>query len=315
MKARRTTRCATGAGFFAPGREEGGAIKRRRLGITARTAFLSWLISLATLAVFVAAILPEEKRIVLENFETKARNVAVDLQNTAYAFVQRGEFDSVTNRLDAMLKADRSITYLLLKRNDGYSLMGRQGQAAFASNEPAQEPSSATDRPSGIGKTPYSDHRVYSYSRPFVCAGSQWGWIHVELSLNSYERDIDIVYYRTFLLAVLCCGISLAASLGYARQLVQPILHLRNVVRKVAEGDLSARAPVDGTDELGILCASVNTMTEALLKRDNILQSIRYAAQQLLSTPDWHQAVPGGAGQNRRGRPNQPYRRVPVSNQ
>jgi signal transduction histidine kinase len=53
---------------------------------------------------------------------------------------------------------------------------------------------------------------------------------------------------------------------------VRPIIDLQHVVGRVADGDLSARASSDQSDEIGHLATSVNRMTEALLLRDHTLK-------------------------------------------
>jgi len=55
----------------------------RTLSITQRTALLSWLISILTLFFFVIVIIPQQKRIFLENLESKAHGVAVSLHEVA----------------------------------------------------------------------------------------------------------------------------------------------------------------------------------------------------------------------------------------
>jgi two-component system, NtrC family, sensor kinase len=117
------------------------------------------------------------------------------------------------------------------------------------------------------------------------------GLDHVGLSLASYDRSVATLYRNTFFLALGCIMFSLLASLLYARQLVRPILRLRRVVQRIAGGDLTVRADVNGRDELGILALSVNTMTEALLRRDRILESVRFAAQRFVQSGQWQAVI------------------------
>ena len=53
------------------------------MGITLRTALLSWLVTIATVLIFVIAIIPMQKRTFLENLESKARGLAASLHNVA----------------------------------------------------------------------------------------------------------------------------------------------------------------------------------------------------------------------------------------
>ncbi|MCC6235557.1 MAG: HAMP domain-containing protein [Verrucomicrobiales bacterium] len=132
----------------------------------------------------------------------------------------------------------------------------------------------------------FGGRRSFQRTQPFSYSGIDWGWISLGLSLDSYDRSVRTVYTRTGLLAVLCVMLGLMASVAYARKLVKPILSLRSAVERVAEGDLSARIEVEQSDEIGSLAKSFNLMTDAMLKRDRILGSVRFAAQQFLSATD-----------------------------
>jgi methyl-accepting chemotaxis protein len=116
------------------------------------------------------------------------------------------------------------------------------------------------------------NRRVYHFSQPFDYSGIDWGWIHIGLSLDSYDRSLNGLYHRTALLALVCTILGLLASIVYAKHLVRPVLNLQRVVQRVADGDLSARAEIAHGDEIGQLAISVNSMTEALLLRDRTLK-------------------------------------------
>jgi len=264
------------------------SIQNRGPGITLRTALVSWLVTVSTLLLFVAAVIPQQKRIFLENLLSKASGVTVSLHDVTAGAAVNEDFSSVVDHCNEMLNGDRALDYIVLTKNDGYSLiLDRSGWRAEMIADKTWRPD---DRKpvSGIGVVPLFNRRVFHYSQPFDYSGIGWGWIHVGLSLDSYDRNVAAVYRRTGLLAVGCIMLSLLASAFYARRLVRPILNLRSVVWKVAGGDLSARALVDSSDELGNLASSVNSMTQALLQRDKILQSVRFAAQQFLSNSEWN---------------------------
>jgi len=93
-------------------------------------------------------------------------------------------------------------------------------------------------------------------------------------------------------MAIVCVAMSLVASLWYAKHLVKPILDLQAVVRQVASGDLTARAAPVGQDEIGGLAAAFNAMADSILQRNRILESVRFAGQEFLTTADWREVVP-----------------------
>lgn len=268
------------------------------VGITLRTALVSWLVTLVTLLIFVAVIIPQQKQIFLENLASKAHGVAVSVRDVAGAALN-DDLSSVAVHCEEVLKGDKALDYLVLKKNDGFLLINQRVTAVKGKDTTWRyEPNGGkTWQPdqretlSGIGYVAYFHRNVFYYSQPFDYNGIEWGWIHVGLSLDNYNRNVALVYHRTGLLAVLCIVLSLLASGMYAKWLVRPILDLRTVVQKVAAGDLSVRAGIQRGDEWGSLAGSVNSMTEALLRRDKILQSVRFAAQEFLSTSDWKAVI------------------------
>ena len=68
-----------------------------------------------------------------------------------------------------------------------------------------------------------------------------------------------------FFVTILGAIISILFSLLLAFILSRPILSLREMAQQVASGNLEARAPVWGRDEIGELAVSINTMTDHLV--------------------------------------------------
>lgn len=261
------------------------------LGITLRTALLSWLVTIATLLIFVSAIIPQQKRTFLENLESKAHGVAVSLRDEVTGAAINDDLSTVVDHCNELIRGDKTLDYLVVTKNDGFSLIHERNGWRPESNASKEWRPDKREPASGIGVVPMFHRRVFHYSQPFDYSGIQWGWIHVGLSLQSYDRSVSQVYYRTGLLAIVCIALSLLASVAYAQRIVRPILNLKTVVQDVASGDLSARAKVNRSDELGSLAASVNSMAESLLRRHQILQSVRFAAEQFLSTSDWQDII------------------------
>ncbi|HTI97496.1 MAG TPA: response regulator [Dongiaceae bacterium] len=266
-------------------------LTHRWLGITPRTALMSWLVTIATLLLFITVLIPQQKRTFVQNLESKAHGIAVSLHEVAAGAAINEDYSSVVEHCTEMLKGDSSLEYLVITRSDGFSIItDRTGWRCETSTGKEWRPEQR-QAAGGIGYVPLVKDNVFHYSQPFDYSGIQWGWIHVGLSLESYRQSVTQVYHRTSLLACLCILLSLAASLVYAKHLVRPILKLREVVHAVAGGNLTARATIDRGDELGQLAGSVNSMTGALLHRDQMLQSVRYAAQEFLNNPDWKNVI------------------------
>lgn len=265
--------------------------KRGGMGIAMRIALFSWMVALGTLLIFVFVTIPQQKETFLANLESKANGLAVSLHDVAAGAAVNEDYASVVSAAQTLLAGDPDLDFLIVMKNDGFSLLIEQtGWRADMQADPYWY--DRDRRPmGGITTVPVFNRRVFHYAQPFDYSGIQWGWIHVGLSLKGYDHSVADLYRKTVLLALVCIVFSLLASLIYARQMVRPILRLRHLVQRIAGGDLDVRVEMDRHDELGSLADSVNTMAEALLRRDRILESVRFAAQQFLRAAKWQSVI------------------------
>ncbi|MGC4052300.1 MAG: ATP-binding protein [Paludibaculum sp.] len=254
-------------------------------GITLRITLLGWLVTLVTLAVFVMVIVPEQKREFELGLESKARGVAVSIRGVAAGAAVSEDYSSVVDQAMQVLSGDTAIDYVVMTKNDGFSIVVDRSNWKIDKLGDGWRPAARTPV-SSIGTAPLFGRRVFQYAFPFDYSGIQWGWIHVGLSLEAYDESVRRTYTRTAGLAVLCGGLSLLISLIYAARLVRPIQILRSAVDKVAQGDLQARADVRSRDEIQRLAEAFNEMARTILARNQILDSVSFAAKEFLSDGD-----------------------------
>jgi len=262
-------------------------------GITARTTQLAWTITLITLSIFVAFIIPEQKQTLQEGLESKAQGVGVALQGEVAGAAISEDYSSVVEHAMQVVAGDPAVEFLVITKNDGYSvIVDRKGWRSVQKIAPDWFQGARTTS-SKIEWSPLFNERAFHYSVPFDYNGLEWGWIHVGLSLESYDRSVKAVYLRTGVLAVICIVISLIASMLFAKRYVQPVLRLRSVVERVARGDLAARADIRSNDEIEQLAEAFNGMADAVLHRNRIVESVRYTAQSLQGAYEWTKVIDG----------------------
>ncbi len=74
------------------------------------------------------------------------------------------------------------------------------------------------------------------------------------------ERSVDLVVIAT----VVALGLGLISSLALTARLLRPLGVLSQTVRRIGEGDLEARARVEGKDEIAALAQEFNAMADRL---------------------------------------------------
>ena len=254
-------------------------------GIALRITLLGWMVTLITLAVFVAIIVPQQKREFELNLESKARGVAVSFRGVAAGAAVSEDYSAVVEQAMQILSGDKAIDYVVMSKHDGFSIVIDRSTWKIQNLGASWRPETRTPA-SSIGFSNLFKRRVFQYALPFDYSGIQWGWIHVGLSLNAYDASVRRTYTSTALLSVLCGALSLLISLIYAARLVRPIHTLRAALDEVARGDLHARAEVHSHDEIERLAEAFNEMAATILGRNQILESVSLAAKQFLSTAD-----------------------------
>ena len=154
-----------------------------------------------------------------------------------------------------------------------YALILNQDGRIVASTEPSQ-----------IGRTPddplnisaqeasgeriktlqFQDQEVMDVSQPILVAGRRLGTVRIGLGLDALRRGLaqSRRYLQGLTLILLSGAIIFAALL--ARRFTTPLLKLATTARKVAGGDLQARAKEDSNDELGLLGKTINRMATRL---------------------------------------------------
>jgi len=232
---------------------------------------LAWTITLVTLGIFVAFLLPEQKRDLQAGLESKAGGVAVALQGEVAEAAVSEDYSSVVDHAMQVLKGDKSVDFLVITKNDGVSVVVERGGWRMDPKTDRYWYPSLRVPFSGLGVVPMFNRRVFHYAVPFDYSSIQWGWIHVGLSLDSYDGNARQVNLRTGILSVVCILISFIASVLYARHFVRPILELQSVVECVARGDLTARAAISNRDEIERLAEAFNEMADMILHRDEEL--------------------------------------------
>jgi len=236
--------------------------------IAGRTVLLAWTVTLLTLGIFVAVVIPEQKHDLRTGLESKASGVAVALQGEVAEAAVSEDYSSVVEHAMEVLKGDKSVDFLVITKNDGLSIVvDRQGWHMEPQSDRFWYP--ALRQPSSeLGVVPMFNRRVFHYAVPFDYSSIQWGWIHVGLSLDAYDKSSWEVNVRTGILAVVCVLISLLTSVVYAGRFVKPILKLQSVVERVAGGNLEARADIRSHDEIEQLASAFNSMADTIQRRN-----------------------------------------------
>ena len=254
---------AANNGFFAQLRRQIVRLLWPKRIVARITLILSALV-IFTLTLFVLINMPSQRKAILEAMKSEARSTVVSIGQVTASSVISEDFATVIEHCLRVVKESPSIIYVVITRNDGFSLIFTKSGWKQGTLSGEWLPTGSRDSKNSIQKNDLSSVKVYHYSFPFQYSSIDWGWIHIGLSLETFNADIKTMYLRTLLLALICLIVGCSIAPVFARRLTNPISTLVNTTELVAYGDLAARVNIRTGDELEFLGQSFNTMTEKL---------------------------------------------------
>lgn len=124
------------------------------------------------------------------------------------------------------------------------------------------------------------------HAYPLFMNGAEIGRLEVKF-LTPKKENIFIERSNRFLLISFAAlgGLALALSIIISLKLTRPIKKLAAAAESVSEGDLKARVPVSGKDEIGKLSETFNKMTEVLETQEDLRKKLLSNTAHELRTP------------------------------
>jgi two-component system OmpR family sensor kinase/two-component system sensor histidine kinase BaeS len=124
---------------------------------------------------------------------------------------------------------------------------------------------------------------------PIVVDGQAVGTLVIQGALMGVAANPNLLLgslTRTLLLAALAAGVvALALAALVVRQITQPLDDLGRAAQRISAGDLSARVPVPGDDEIGALARSFNQMAGGLQQQEQLRRNLVADVAHELRTP------------------------------
>jgi two-component system, OmpR family, sensor kinase len=124
--------------------------------------------------------------------------------------------------------------------------------------------------------------QILATAAPIIHEGRPAGAVRVTQGVASVQSAVRRAELGLVLIAAIVLALGLAAGSIIARQIAGPVQRLERVARRVAGGDLAARAELEGSREQRSLASSFNEMTERISRLlDGQRQFVADASHQL----------------------------------
>ncbi|MBT2971250.1 MAG: EAL domain-containing protein [Candidatus Thiodiazotropha sp. (ex Ctena orbiculata)] len=128
-----------------------------------------------------------------------------------------------------------------------------------------------------------ADANEFVFSKPINISGLEWGIFTLGLSDTEYEALKSSYFTNVLVFSFVLLFISLLLLHGSSLKLGQQLSRLRDTANRLANGELSARAPTDAIGEVSVLASTLNGMAKSL---DNNTQELRRLARLVEDTND-----------------------------
>lgn len=235
-----------------------------------RTALWVWGIILLTILIFVMITFPFQRDTLIERMEDESINITSSILHANKSALITEDYGSVVEQCLQLVSNSKSILYLAITRNDGYSLVHTPNKWEETKLNGMWLPDSSENE-GKIMESELAQKDVFHKSTRITFSGVNWGWIHIGLSLDKYKESIGRVRSNTALLTLVLAIVGFIISLAFAKKLTKPIRILDRTTKRITEGDLTAKAFLNTGDELQSLAVSFNKMTESLrISRDEL---------------------------------------------
>ncbi len=245
--------------------------------ILLRATFVFSVTILLTLVIFTLVNMPFQRKTILNGMESEAGSIVTSISQVTASAIIIEDFGTVIEHCMMVVKESPSISYVVITRNDGFSLIMTKTGWTQTTLSGFWMPTDVNTRKSRFIKSDISHNEIYHFSSPFSYSNIDWGWIHLGLSLDTFNQNMKEMYFRTLLLTLLCLAIGIMIAFVFANKIINPISSLVAVTEAVSRGDLNARATITTGDELQFLGQSFNLMTEQLRQvQEEIVTSHEY---------------------------------------
>lgn len=118
--------------------------------------------------------------------------------------------------------------------------------------------------------------------------GTAVGYLYIDPAVGPSAADVDFVraINRSVFLGALIAGLAaVMVTLTLAGGILRPIAHVTRAAQRMEKGDLTARAAVESSDEIGHLARAFNAMADSLAQQEQLRRNMVGDVAHELRTP------------------------------
>lgn len=231
---------------------------------------LSWLILIVAYGL---ASYPMQKDAHLEALHSQAKTLADSITLVCEGAMVNEDDSFIIEHNMAVLKNNQDIFEIKVIKRDGTVLKTTKDKwemlDQFDENIDLKEHASETY---GILYDEDIEQEVFEFTMPIVISTFNWGWLHMDFSLEQYNQNLNQTNLFLIYLTLGSMLMVLAITYVLSRYILGPIFELTTTSQKVSDGNLDIRANINRDDEIGTFAKDFNQMITNLARSKDELK-------------------------------------------
>jgi|GEM_PF-6320378 len=247
-------------------------IKRWLNSITARITLLSWSILLFSTIIYAFFYYFNQKNVIQQRMQFEAKNIAESIIQAEGATLFTEDYGGIIDFCTQLISSSQSLDFIILTKSSGLSLIFDKNGWRF--EELKEQSIRPTEKESGqITFIKLFNKENYLFSKPFIYTGINWGYIHIGISLDSYNTAMENLFSRMMLFSTIFIILGSLVAFKFSQMITKPIGELVSTTYEVERGNLNVQVKVERDDEIGFLAKSFNLMIDSLRRSTELLES------------------------------------------
>ncbi len=261
--------------------------KKYARGITGQWMLNSFgIVLLILLVVVVCSVL-----MLREYYYGSARQVLLSRSDYVYSIMEGYVDGSATGSFDSEMRSyiasypDKDMIELMALDSDGIARLTSSGFGYRSGTAPDFEEALSSSGGIGWWTGEMNGQKVMAVCRLVPVLNSSYSAFRFVVSLEMVDRTIfSLILLIAAAGGVVLLGVYLV-GLSFTQSLVRPIREIGAAARKIAGGDFKTRVSRQANDELGELCATVNSMADELETAERLKNDFISSVSHELRTP------------------------------
>ena len=242
--------------------------RHSRTGLFGKVAFVCALVSMLSVGLSILLFQRQVQQAAMIPLYTEGRT----LQHTLSGMIidKMSDETELVMQCQNICRFDNNVRYIVLQPLNGESMIFRPG--AWTLGGVPSELARPVARIPAKALDPWTGEQLLTFCQSLEVASVHWGHVQVGLSLESSRRAMAKSLSNIATTALAGIVVVLLGAFTTARRIARPVRDLSDLARRLADGDLHARAKIQTKDEIQDLAESMNRMANGIHRQNLKLQ-------------------------------------------